>query len=203
MRKMKTTYSDRNWKRMVLPILAMSLSLAAASQSQTLPVQAADGAKMAAALPVGSAAVAEPTDADMQSNEQAAALKKSNLAVVPQPHGWVNGKFATGNWDSLRVALYNKGIDPFVYWTGIASGNPIGGAKQGHATTVDDFYMGVNLDLGKLAGWRGATITVSGVNRDGTGLTNSYVQSQYNSQQSVMVAPRHPANLPRSRFTPM
>jgi porin len=45
--------------------------------------------------------------------------------------------------------------------------------------------MGLKVDLSKFSGWRGATIFISGVNRDGTGLTINYVKSQYNSQQTV------------------
>jgi porin len=182
---MRKTYFDNKWKQIVLPIVGISLGLAVASQAQTLPARTAEATQMAAALPPGAAAVPDSANTDAQSNEQAATLKKANLAVPSQPTGWFNDKFATGNWGGLRVKLFDKGIDPFVYWTGIGSGNPVGGVKQGHVTAVDDFYMGVNLDLGKIAGWRGASITISGVNRDGTGLTNAYIHSQYNVQQSV------------------
>jgi porin len=180
---MRTTYSDKSRKCVLLLSVVMSFGLAAAAYGQAAPVQA-NAVQLAAALPIASTAVSEPANADTQSNEQAATLKKSN--PVPTAYDqWSNGKFVTGDWGGLRTALFNKGIDPFVYWTGIASGNPVGGAKQGHTTAVDDFYMGVNLDLSKLVDWRGATITISGVNRDGRGLTNNYVQSQYNVQQCV------------------
>lgn len=99
--------------------------------------------------------------------------------------GWRQGKYVIEDWDGLRLYLSRHGFEPFFFWTGISSGNPLGGEKQGHVTAVDDFYMGMKLDLNKILNWHGATVTVSGVNRDGRGLTNQYILSQYNVQQSV------------------
>jgi porin len=98
---------------------------------------------------------------------------------------WRQGKYVFEDWDGLRLDLSRKGIEPFVFWTGISSGNPLGGEKQGHVTAVDDFYIGVKLELNRIMGWRGASMTISGVNRDGRGLTNEYIMGQYNVQQSV------------------
>jgi porin len=97
---------------------------------------------------------------------------------------WKNRNHASGDWGGLRQRLSNQGIEPFWEWTGIGSGNPTGGVRRGF-TVVDDSFFGVNLDLGKMSGWHGAKLTISGVNRDGRGLTNHYIMSQYNVQQSV------------------
>jgi porin len=114
----------------------------------------------------------------------AAQSASSNTVPDKPPASWQNAKYATGNWGGLRDRLVDTGIDPFWYWTGIGSGNPTGGNRRGF-TLVDDSYFGVHLDLGKLSGWKGSKLTISGVNRDGRGLTNHYIGSQYNSQQSV------------------
>src|ERR1700674_2652831 len=97
---------------------------------------------------------------------------------------WQNCKYASGDWGGLRDRLAKQGIEPFWNWAGIGSGNPTGGVRRGF-TLVDDSFFGVNLDLGKMSGWHGAKLTISGVNRDGRGLTNHYIFSQYNVQQSV------------------
>jgi porin len=97
---------------------------------------------------------------------------------------WKSRKYASGDWGGLRDRLAKQGIEPFWSWSGIASGNPIGGVRRGF-TVVDDSFFGVNLDLGKMSDWHGAKLTISGVNRDGRGLTNHYIFSQYNVQQSV------------------
>ena len=97
---------------------------------------------------------------------------------------WADGKYATGNWGGVRDHLAAWGLEPFLYYTNIMSGNPVGGMEQGF-TYVDDFYFGAKLDLERLAGWRGATFLLSGVNRDGRGLTEHYVGSRYDVQQTV------------------
>ncbi|MDE1169844.1 MAG: carbohydrate porin [Verrucomicrobium sp.] len=106
-------------------------------------------------------------------------------APTPRIATWPEGDALSGRWGGLRSALIKRGIEPFVFYTAIGSGNPRGGYSQGHVTAVDDFYMGVRLDLTTLVHWPGATLTISGVNRDGRGLTNEYIKSQYNVQQTV------------------
>ena len=46
-----------------------------------------------------------------------------------------------GTFAGVRTELYDKGIDPFLYYTNIISGNPVGGNRQG-VNHVDDFYFG-------------------------------------------------------------
>lgn len=108
-------------------------------------------------------------------------------AHTPQPQqtSYFDWSTLTGNWDGLRTTLQQHGFEPFVFYTVLSSGNPRGGYSQGHFTMTDDWYMGMRLDLKKIVGWNGATITISGVNRDGRGLTNEYIKSQYNVQQDV------------------
>ena len=104
--------------------------------------------------------------------------------TASQDDAWMKGKYGLGSMWGLRTGLTDAGIDPFLFYTAIFSGNPVGGRKQG-ATFVDDFYFGVNLFLDRLVGWPDAKFTVSGVNRDGNGLTDGFVGSRYDVQQSV------------------
>lgn len=113
-----------------------------------------------------------------------AILAATSLTAFGADNSWLEAKFATGTWNGERDKLNEQGIEPFLFYTGIYSGNPIGGVQQG-STYVDDYYFGVNLFLEKLTGWRGAKITISGVNRDGTGLTDNFVGSRYDVQQTV------------------
>jgi porin len=107
-----------------------------------------------------------------------------SITTDSAPGSWQSRTYASGDWGGLRDRLAKEGIEPFWDWTGIGSGNPTGGVKQGF-TLVDDSFFGVYLDLEKMSGWHGAKLTISGVNRDGRGLTNHYIFSQYNVQQSV------------------
>ena len=54
----------------------------------------------------------------------------------------MQGKYVMGNMNGMRGELLDAGVEPFLYYTAIFSGNPVGGFRQG-ATYVDDFYFGV------------------------------------------------------------
>ncbi len=104
--------------------------------------------------------------------------------TASQDESWMRGKYGLGNMNGMRTVWSDTGVEPFLYYTNILSGNPVGGREHG-TTDVDDFYFGLNLYLDKLVGWKGAKLTVSGVNRDGLGLTEHYVGSRYDVQQTV------------------
>jgi len=90
-----------------------------------------------------------------------------------------------GDWNGWRSSLNRLGIQFTGYWTGIASGNPIGGAKPGHVTTVDDTFIVANINLQRIAHWKHADMQMSFIDRGGRGLTNEYIGGQYNVQQCV------------------
>jgi porin len=113
-----------------------------------------------------------------------AATGPSTSVTASQEDSWMRGKYGLGNMNGMRTEMSDAGVEPFLYYSNIISGNPVGGHQQG-ATYVDDFYFGANLYLDKLIGWPGAKFTASGVNRDGTGLTDNYVGSRYDVQQTV------------------
>ena len=90
--------------------------------------------------------------------------------TASQDESWMQGKYGLGGMSGMRTELSDAGVEPFLFYTSIFSGNPVGGARQGE-TYVDDFYFGANLFLKKLIGWEGAKLTITGVNRDGPGLS--------------------------------
>jgi len=98
----------------------------------------------------------------------------------------IPGCRASSRWASSaepRTDLYDAGIDPFLYYTNIISGNPIGGNRQGSPTSTILLRRESYLD--KLISWPDAKVTISGVNRDGRGLTEHYVGSRFDVQQTV------------------
>jgi len=202
---MKTTLLNQGWLRLGwlrlgLICAAMQFAVAAGSSAQVNaqvpakgPVQDSSSVQASAPAPVQIAftASAAPVAAlTVAKNSTATAPAGASATASPAPRpSWKDGDYISGDWDGLRTSLMRHGISPFVYWTGLSSGNPLGGEHQGHMTAVDDFYMGVSIDPGKFSGWHNATITISGVNRDGRGLTNNYIApglpTAYNSQQCV------------------
>lgn len=96
---------------------------------------------------------------------------------------WAAGKYALGDFGTLRDDLEKKGVDFFGYYTADIASNPVGGTNPGNTTYTDDIYFGVNLYLAKLLGWNGTRVFINGIRRDGKSLTGKYVGSIYNSQQ--------------------
>lgn len=107
-------------------------------------------------------------------------------AVVP--NRFFNGPDAPqllGDYNGWQSKLAHVGVHFTGYWTGIATGNPIGGLKQGHTTTVDDTFIVANLDMNVIAHLKHAGMQLSFIDRGGRGLSNEYIGGQYNVQQCV------------------
>lgn len=96
---------------------------------------------------------------------------------------WWQGDAFSGDWWGIRNWLDDDvGIEFSLSYTTNLAGNPSGGMKQGF-TYTDNIGFGVQLDLEKLVGWQGATITVSGLDRNGTSLSQDYIGNQFTVQQ--------------------
>jgi porin len=96
---------------------------------------------------------------------------------------WWQGDAFSGDWWGIRNWLdEDKGIEFSLSYTTNLAGNPSGGLRQGF-TYTDNIGFGVQLDLEKLIGWQGASITVSGLDRNGTSLSQDYIGNQFTVQQ--------------------
>ena len=139
---------------------------------------------------VAAVATAPPT---ALSHELAASETRSTRPAAPQAsntarRAFFNGPDAPellGDWNGWRSKLARGGLQFTGYWTGIASGNPVGGLKQGHTTTTDDTFIVANLDLNILAHIKNSGLQLSFIDRGGRGLSNEYIGGQYNVQQCV------------------
>lgn len=110
-------------------------------------------------------------------------LAAAGFAGAAEPTTWLDGEYALGDFGGLRPRLAERGVTITSYYVTNPAGNPVGGRKSGGFTYTDNWYLGVTVSLEKAFGWRGATLQISGVQRDGHSLTNRYVGSIYNSQQ--------------------
>lgn len=96
---------------------------------------------------------------------------------------WWHGDAFSGDWWGVRNWLDEDcGIEFSLNYTTNLAGNPSGGLRQGF-TYTDNIGFGIELDLEKLIGWNGATITVSGLDRNGTSLSQDYIGNQFTVQQ--------------------
>ena len=88
----------------------------------------------------------------------------------------------TGDPDQYRTKLTETGITPSVTYVTDTVGNPFGGVRQG-ITYCDNIGLNIDFDLQKLVGMPGAKINISGSWRNGTSLSNDYIENAFNVQQ--------------------
>ena len=73
---------------------------------------------------------------------------------------WLKGDYATGDWLGVRTTLEDKGVEISGGYTAEVWGNTTGGLKQGAVYTgLLDF--GATVDLEKLVGWKGASVSTT------------------------------------------
>ena len=73
---------------------------------------------------------------------------------------WWKGDYGTGNWLGVRTALEDKGVEISGGYTAEVWGNTTGGLKQGAVYTgLLDF--GATVDLEKMVGWKGASVSTT------------------------------------------
>ena len=95
---------------------------------------------------------------------------------------WWNGNALTGDWWGIRNMLDDDGIELSASYTNNIAGNPVGGKSQGFAY-ADNFSFGLELDMEKIVGWHGLTITASGLDRNGSNLSARNIGNQFTVQQ--------------------
>ena len=91
-------------------------------------------------------------------------LRVAHTAESPQGDGEafpiMQRNTVTGEWAGIRSACCNRGVELFAGYTAEVWGNTTGGIKTGSVYTgLLDF--GLNLDLEKLAGWKGASMSTT------------------------------------------
>jgi porin len=75
-------------------------------------------------------------------------------------HAWLTGDYGTGDWFGVRTTLADNGLDISGGYTAEVWGNTTGGIKQGAVYTgLLDF--GATLDLEKLVGWKGGSVSTT------------------------------------------
>jgi len=95
---------------------------------------------------------------------------------------WVGGNAFTGDWWGVRNMLDDSGVEISASYTNNIAGNPVGGNSQSFAY-ADNFGFGIQLDFEKLFKWHGLTLTVSGLDRNGSNLSARNIGNQFTVQQ--------------------
>ena len=91
------------------------------------------------------------------------AYAESSSATEPirnDAEAWLKGDYGTGDWYGVRTKLAEKGLEISGGYTAEVWGNTTGGLKRGAVYTgLLDF--GATLDLDKLVGWNGASVSTT------------------------------------------
>jgi porin len=95
---------------------------------------------------------------------------------------WMDGNALTGDWWGVRNMLDDSGVEISASYTNNIAGNPVGGNSQSFAY-ADNFSFGIQFDLEKLIKWHGLTLTVSGLDRNGSNLSARNIGNQFTVQQ--------------------
>lgn len=102
---------------------------------------------------------------------------------------WWEGDSFTGNWFGLNdpATVKRTGVKLFAFYEADMASNVSGGKKSTGFAYSDNFYFGAKLDLNTLVGWEGATLTIAGIDRNGTSLTAERIGNFYPVQQDYGV----------------
>ncbi|MGZ5553336.1 MAG: FAD-dependent oxidoreductase, partial [Chthoniobacterales bacterium] len=103
-----------------------------------------------------------PQEAVSKTNRS---LLQPQMEVQLQPGDLNPADYLAGDWGGYRQKLHRAGLDVFAFYNAIFNGNITGGIHSGHASYVDDAWLGFKFDLEKLIRWKGGLFVVSGINR--------------------------------------
>ena len=106
-------------------------------------------------------------------------------ARVGQPaasKNWFQADYATMNWWGLRDALSKDGLDISFNYTSDLAGNVTGGKSRGF-TYCDNFTLDLEFQSEPLFGYKGGTLSVIMLNRDGNSLSAQNIGNQFTVQQ--------------------
>lgn len=89
-----------------------------------------------------------------------AGVSTTATTISDEATPWWEWDYATGDWGGLRTTLSDKGVDIFGSYDVEVWGNTTGGLKRG-AVYTGLLTFGADLDLEKLVGWQGATVSTT------------------------------------------
>jgi porin len=95
---------------------------------------------------------------------------------------WFQSDYALQNWFGLRDTLANHGLDVSFNYTSDIAGNVTGGKSRG-MTYCDNFTLDLEFQSQPLFGYKGGTLSVIMLNRDGSNLSAQNIGNQFTVQQ--------------------
>ena len=95
---------------------------------------------------------------------------------------WMESDYATMNWFGMRDLLATNGLDIAFNYASDIAGNVTGGKSQGF-TYCDNFTLDLEFHSEQLLGYKGGTLSIIVLNRDGNNLSAQSIGNQFTVQQ--------------------
>jgi porin len=95
---------------------------------------------------------------------------------------WLDSSYATMNWFGFRDMLATNGLDISFNYASDIAGNVTGGKSQG-MSYCDNFTLDLEFHSEQLLGYKGGTLSVIMLNRDGNNLSQMNIGNQFTVQQ--------------------
>jgi porin len=95
---------------------------------------------------------------------------------------WLKSYYATMNWFGVRDMLATNGVDISLNYLSNLAGNVTGGKSRGFAY-CDNFTLDMEFHSEQLLGYKGGTLGVIMLNRDGSNLSANNIGNQFTVQQ--------------------
>ena len=95
---------------------------------------------------------------------------------------WLDSSYATMNWFGVRDMLATNGLDIAFNYASDIAGNVTGGKSRGFSY-CDNFTLDLEFHSEQLLGYKGGTLSVIMLNRDGSNLSATHIGNQFTVQQ--------------------
>jgi porin len=95
---------------------------------------------------------------------------------------WLQSDYATMNWFGIRDMFATNGLDIALNYASDLAGNATGGKSRGFSY-CDNLTLDLEFHSEQLLGYKGGTLSVIMLNRDGSNLSATHIGNQFTVQQ--------------------
>ena len=119
-----------------------------------------------------------------RTSTMAGAVALATLSLLAPQAAFAADQYLFGDWNGERTRLEEQGVKFNLGYTSEVAGNASGGTAE-KTRYSDQWVFGSDLDLGKLAGWKGASFNVTITNRNGKNLSDDAGLGTFQQVQEV------------------
>lgn len=140
------------------------------------------GALICAGQPGHAQAQSAPTQSAPVSAVSPSSNAPPTVSLGQSLENWLTQPTMTGDWGGLRTALRQEGFNIRAAYIGEYAYSFSGGKRIG-GDYAQQFALGMDVDMGKVAGWTGGTFHISLNAREGRNTTADYIGNKIDVQE--------------------